>query len=65
MVLYSHLSLCRTVDPKYSSTAGMFGAASIVTGIFSGIGLSYALPILVTHPDSNFEAPGWWPQYNG
>ena len=39
---------CRTVEPRYASTAGMFGAASIVTGIFSGIGLSYAMPALVS-----------------
>ena len=45
------MSVRRTVEPRYASTAGMFGAASIVTGIFSGIGLSYAMPALVSRCD--------------
>ncbi len=53
------------MEPEYASTAGMFGAASIVTGIFAGIGFSYLLPIAVSHPELNFEPPDWWPQYEG
>ena len=55
----------RSVEPEYASTAGMFGAASIVTGIFAGIGFSYLMPIVVSHPDVNFEEPSWWPHYQG
>eukprot|EP00095_Tigriopus_kingsejongensis_P011399 maker-scaffold68_size422247-snap-gene-3.19 protein:Tk11399 transcript:maker-scaffold68_size422247-snap-gene-3.19-mRNA-1 annotation:"hypothetical protein DAPPUDRAFT_300160" len=53
----------RSVEPEYASTAGMFGAASIVTGIFSGIGFSYVMPMLVSHPDFDFEEPSWWPHF--
>ncbi|XP_059083481.1 equilibrative nucleoside transporter 1-like isoform X4 [Tigriopus californicus] len=60
------MMLCpRSVEPEYASTAGMFGAASIVTGIFSGIGFSYLMPVLVSHPDFNFEEPSWWPHFVG
>jgi hypothetical protein len=30
--------------------AGMFGAASIVTGMITGIGFSYLMPILISSP---------------
>jgi len=53
----------RTVEPEYASVAGMFGAASIVTGIFSGIGFSYLMPLIVSHPNLSFEKPSWWPPY--
>ena len=53
------------MEPEYASTAGMFGASSIVTGIFAGIGFSYLMPIVVSHPDVNFEEPSWWPHYQG
>ena len=53
----------RTVDPEYASVAGMFGAASIVTGIFSGIGFSYLMPLIVSHHALHFGAPYWWPSY--
>jgi len=53
----------RTVEPEYASVAGMFGAASIVTGIFSGIGFSYLMPLIVSHQLFAFDAPEWWPIY--
>jgi len=52
----------RSVELEYASTASMFGAASIVTGIFAGIGLSYAMPDVVSQ--SNFDPPEWWPSPN-
>ena len=36
-----------TVDPQHAATAGMFGAACIITGIFAGINFSLLMPILV------------------
>ncbi|XP_023313374.1 NADPH-dependent diflavin oxidoreductase 1-like isoform X3 [Trichogramma pretiosum] len=35
-----------TVEPRYASTAGMFGAAFLVTGVFSGILFSFAMPVI-------------------
>uniref|UniRef100_A0ABD2VT21 Major facilitator superfamily (MFS) profile domain-containing protein n=1 Tax=Trichogramma kaykai TaxID=54128 RepID=A0ABD2VT21_9HYME len=35
-----------TVEPRYASTAGMFGAAFLVTGVFSGILFSFVMPII-------------------
>jgi len=63
---FSSLSMMycpRTVEPEYASVAGMFGAASIVTGIFSGIGFSYLMPLIVSHQSLNFGLPDWWPSY--
>ncbi|RZF43472.1 hypothetical protein LSTR_LSTR001733 [Laodelphax striatellus] len=37
----------RTVEPHYASTAAMFGAASLITGIFCGILLSFIFPWFV------------------
>lgn len=37
------------VDPQYAQTAGMFAAASLITGIFSGILFSGWCPWLVSH----------------
>ena len=37
----------RTVEPEYAATAGMFGAACLITGIFCGINFSLLMPILV------------------
>lgn len=37
----------RTVEPEYAATAGMFGAACLITGIFGGINFSLIMPILV------------------
>ena len=54
----------RTVEPEYASTAGMFGAASIITGIFAGIGFSYLMPVIVSHPALSFDAPNWWPSFS-
>ena len=54
----------RMVEPEYASVAGMFGAASIVTGIFSGIGFSYLMPLIVSHQLFAFDAPEWWPSYS-
>ena len=36
----------RTVEPEYASVAGMFGAASIVTGIVVGLVFSHLVSIL-------------------
>ena len=52
------------VEPEYASVAGMFGAASIVTGIFSGIGFSYLMPLIVSSQLFAFDAPEWWPSYS-
>lgn len=38
----------QTVLPKYQITAGMFAAAMLITGIFSGILFSFILPTLVS-----------------
>ena len=54
--------LFRTVDKEYASVAGMFGAASIVTGGFAGILVSILMPYLVSHPLFSFETPEWWPK---
>uniref|UniRef100_A0A1B0D6E7 Equilibrative nucleoside transporter n=3 Tax=Phlebotomus papatasi TaxID=29031 RepID=A0A1B0D6E7_PHLPP len=35
------------VEPRYAVTAGMFAAAMLITGIFSGILFSMVFPILV------------------
>ncbi|XP_018335135.2 equilibrative nucleoside transporter 1-like, partial [Agrilus planipennis] len=39
----------RTVEPQYAATAGMFGAAALITGIFSGVLLSFVWPWLIQH----------------
>ena len=47
---YSSLAMMycpRTVEPEYAATAGMFGAACIITGIFCGINFSMVMPWLV------------------
>nr|XP_031834262.1 NADPH-dependent diflavin oxidoreductase 1 isoform X3 [Nomia melanderi] len=49
---YSSLSMMycpRMVDSKYSSTAGMFGAASLITGIVSGLLFCMLMPNLVAN----------------
>ena len=55
--------LSRCVDPEFSTVAGMLGAASIMSGICAGIGFSYLMPRVVSHPSINFENPEWWPTY--
>lgn len=37
----------QTVSPKYQITAGMFAAAMLITGIFSGILFSFIFPVFV------------------
>lgn len=39
----------RMVESQYMSTAGMFGAATLITGIFTGILFSMAMPSLVAN----------------
>ncbi|CAL1673168.1 unnamed protein product [Lasius platythorax] len=39
----------KMVDSQYASTAGMFGAASLITGIFTGILFSMAMPSVVAN----------------
>lgn len=39
----------RTVEPQYAATAGMFGAASLVTGICSGLVVSCIFPWFVSN----------------
>ncbi|XP_054009165.1 equilibrative nucleoside transporter 1 isoform X1 [Hylaeus anthracinus] len=49
---FSSLSMMycpRTVDTQYAATAGMFGAASLITGIFTGLLFSMVMPTLVAH----------------
>lgn len=38
-----------TVDEQYASVAGMFAGASLISGIFSGILISFLWPWLVSH----------------
>lgn len=42
----------QSVEPQYASTAGMFGAAMLITGIFSGLMFSSMFPMLV-------QSVGW------
>lgn len=65
LIALSFMLLFRSVEPEYASTAGMFGAASIVTGIFAGIGFSYLMPVLISNPNLDFEEPSWWPAFSG
>jgi len=37
------------VEPRYSGIAGMFGAAVLLTGIFSGILFGMITPFIVKH----------------
>ena len=53
----------RCVEPEYASIAGMFGSASIVTGIIAGIGCSYLMPNLISMEALDFDQPEWWPAY--
>ncbi|XP_036141862.1 NADPH-dependent diflavin oxidoreductase 1-like [Monomorium pharaonis] len=39
----------RMVDSQYASTAGMFGAASLITGLFTGILFSMVMPFIVAN----------------
>ncbi|CAH0555398.1 unnamed protein product [Brassicogethes aeneus] len=49
---YSSLGMMyapRTVQDRYAATAGMFAAASLITGIFTGILVSFVWPWLINH----------------
>jgi len=39
----------QTVEPRYASTAGMFAAAALITGIFSGVLCSFIWPWFIEH----------------
>ncbi|EFN63283.1 hypothetical protein EAG_03129 [Camponotus floridanus] len=39
----------RMVDSQHAATAGMFGAASLITGLFTGILFSMSMPSLVAN----------------
>ncbi|XP_065559348.1 equilibrative nucleoside transporter 1-like isoform X2 [Artemia franciscana] len=48
---YSSLAMMycpRTVDPDQAATAGMFAAASLITGIFVGVNFSIVMPKIVS-----------------
>ncbi|XP_043496902.1 equilibrative nucleoside transporter 1 isoform X1 [Polistes fuscatus] len=38
----------RMVDQQYSSVAGMFGAALLITGIFTGVLFSFVMPMIIS-----------------
>lgn len=38
----------QTVEPQYAQTAGMFAAAMLITGIFTGISSSVVYPEIVS-----------------
>ncbi|XP_014607218.1 PREDICTED: NADPH-dependent diflavin oxidoreductase 1-like [Polistes canadensis] len=38
----------KMVDPQYSSVAGMFGAALLITGIFTGVLFSFVMPMIIS-----------------
>lgn len=39
----------RMVEDRYATTAGMFAAAALITGIFSGILMSFLWPWVISH----------------
>jgi equilibrative nucleoside transporter 1/2/3 len=39
----------RTVEERHASTAGMFAAASLITGIFTGILSTFLWPWIISH----------------
>ncbi|KAI5713540.1 hypothetical protein M8J76_001008 [Diaphorina citri] len=39
----------RMVEPQHAATAGMFGAACLITGVGAGIGFSFLMPWLVAN----------------
>jgi hypothetical protein len=47
IVLLIIICYCRSVEPQYASTAGMFGGASLITGIFGGILFTLVMPLIV------------------
>jgi len=48
-IYFNKYFVFRMVDSQYASTAGMFAAASLITGIFTGILFSMAMPFLVAN----------------
>ncbi|XP_023724605.1 equilibrative nucleoside transporter 1 isoform X2 [Cryptotermes secundus] len=44
----------RCVEPQYASTAGMFGGASLITGIVCGIFFTMVMPLIVNTTFWNF-----------
>ncbi|KAK3853085.1 hypothetical protein Pcinc_040353 [Petrolisthes cinctipes] len=57
---YSSLAMMycpRTVEPEYAPVAGMMGAASLITGIVTGIVFQMVCTMAVTH--ITFEIPGY------
>ncbi|XP_050707594.1 uncharacterized protein LOC126992796 isoform X3 [Eriocheir sinensis] len=57
---YSSLAMMycpRTVEPEYAPVAGMMGAASLITGIFTGIVFQIVCTLAVTN--ITFEIPGY------
>lgn len=57
---YSSLAMMycpRTVEPEHAPVAGMMGAASLITGIFSGIVFQIVCTYAVTN--ISFEIPGY------
>lgn len=48
LVTFRIIVFCyRSVEPQYASTAGMFGGASLITGLFGGILFTLVMPLLV------------------
>jgi hypothetical protein len=45
----------RCVEPQYASNAGMFGGASLITGICSGILFALVMPYIVQSQ--------WWDSF--
>lgn len=39
----------RTVESQYAATAGMFGAAALITGIFTGVLTAFVWPVLIAN----------------
>lgn len=51
IIIQSNISynFFRMVEDRYASTAGMFAAAALITGIFSGILMSFLWPWVISH----------------
>lgn len=47
--MYFFFVIFRTVEPQYASTAGMFGAAALITGIFMGVLTTFIWPWFIEH----------------
>ena len=53
MMMMMTMTMCalRTVEPQFASTAGMFGAAALVTGVCAGVQFSLVLSWFVRNVD--------------